>query len=743
VTRCDLHVHSRYSTDSGNYALRRAQLGESYTDPERVYRVCKERGMGLVTITDHNTLEGALRIAHLPDTFLSVEVTTQFESEGIPLHVLVWDLTEEDHRDLQPCRRSVVELVSFLRERGLAHGLAHPLYRMGMPMTTAHFERLLVLFSVWEGRNGARSRESNELAARIAAATTPALIDRLAGRHGLEPFSSGRVAVTGGSDDHGSFDIATTWTEARASTPREFLYEVGAGLCAPGGAHGSTTKLAHALTALIVNAYRAGGGELPEMIAARVERLFDSDADDAAARHEEIANAMTDLSRLLGERARAGGVQLSSLPALGGRLGAVAFAAALQAPYLATAHHHADSRQSLASIERAFFGVAADEAGPRALVFTDTFAEVNGVAGTMRRLAAAFARGELGGAVVCAGDERVPGTVGLRVDWAAALPAYESLALAFPVPTDVLACVERVGPDVVHVATPGPVGLCGLAVARLLGIPVVGSYHTELGPYALDLTHDLLVTKATEAYVEWFYRQCAAVLAPTATVAAALRLRGHADVGIWGRGVDRDLFDPGRRNEALRGGLLEGADTLLLSVGRVSHEKRLDHLLQAFARVNRSLPGTRLLVVGDGPARRELERTAPAGVSFYGEARGDELARLYAAADVFCFASTTDTFGQVLLEAAASGLPVVAVAAGGAVDLVEDGVTGRLVPADDVLAFAAALGELVETPATRARYGTAARRRALERTWDAALAELASCYRRACAPEEHRTPLAA
>jgi predicted metal-dependent phosphoesterase TrpH len=125
VTRCDLHVHSRYSTDSGNYALRRARLGESYTEPERVYRVCKRRGMDLVTITDHNTLEGALRIAHLPDAFLSVEVTTEFEGEGIPLHVLVWDLTEEDHRELQPCRGSVVELVAFLHERGLAHGLAH------------------------------------------------------------------------------------------------------------------------------------------------------------------------------------------------------------------------------------------------------------------------------------------------------------------------------------------------------------------------------------------------------------------------------------------------------------------------------------------------------------------------------------------------------------------------------------------------------------------------------------------
>src|SRR5579871_6242318 len=129
ATRCDLHVHSRHSTDSGNYALRRARLGESYTDPERLYRVCRQRGMDFVTISDHNTVEGALRIAHLPDTFLSVEVTTRFEEDDVPLHVLVWNLTEEDHCDLQPYRPSVVELAAFLRERGLHHALAHPLYR--------------------------------------------------------------------------------------------------------------------------------------------------------------------------------------------------------------------------------------------------------------------------------------------------------------------------------------------------------------------------------------------------------------------------------------------------------------------------------------------------------------------------------------------------------------------------------------------------------------------------------------
>src|SRR5919197_271006 len=169
TARCDLHVHSRFSTDTGNFALRRARLGESYTDPQRVYRICRSRGMRFVTISDHNTVEGALRIAHLPDTFLSVEVTTRFEQDDVPLHVLVWDLDEEDHRDLQPYRPSVVELVAFLRERGLPHALAHPLYRMGPPLTPSHVERLMLLFAVWEGRNGARPKESNVLACRLAA----------------------------------------------------------------------------------------------------------------------------------------------------------------------------------------------------------------------------------------------------------------------------------------------------------------------------------------------------------------------------------------------------------------------------------------------------------------------------------------------------------------------------------------------------------------------------------------------
>jgi glycosyltransferase involved in cell wall biosynthesis len=320
--------------------------------------------------------------------------------------------------------------------------------------------------------------------------------------------------------------------------------------------------------------------------------------------------------------------------------------------------------------------------------------------------------------------------VTLPPDWSLPLPSYEAIDLRFPLPTDVLARIEETPPDVVHVATPGPVGVCGLLVARLVGIPVVGSYHTELGPYALHLTRDALVAEAMDVYVDWFYRQCAVVLAPTRQVADALESRGLASVGIWGRGVDTAQFGPERRDEARRRELLgDDGGLLVLSVGRLSREKRIGVLLDAFALVSRRRPDVRLVVAGDGPARGELSRTAPAGTIFTGELVGDELAALYASADVFCFPSTTDTFGQVLLEAGASGLPVVAAAAGGAPELVHDGRTGRLVAPDEPHALATAILGLAADAELRRRWGAAGREAALARTWPAAIASLADVYR--------------
>src|SRR5262249_58110089 len=121
--------------------------------------------------------------------------------DDVPLHVLVWDLTEEDHRDLQPYRGSVVELAALLRERDLAHALAHPLYRMGPPLTASHLERLMLLFATWEGRNGARPEETNVLACRLAAAVSAEYLEKLAERHDVEPPAHTSIALPGGPDD--------------------------------------------------------------------------------------------------------------------------------------------------------------------------------------------------------------------------------------------------------------------------------------------------------------------------------------------------------------------------------------------------------------------------------------------------------------------------------------------------------------------------------------------------------------
>ena len=424
------------------------------------------------------------------------------------------------------------------------------------------------------------------------------------------------------------------------------------------------------MAALAANAYRESAESVPPLLDVQLRALFDDDADDAAERHAEIQASSRALVRLLGSRAREGGLGNLGFSSVGPRLASLAFAGGLELPYIFSTHHHRGARADVRAIEKAFFGIREEPHQPRAVVFTDTFTETNGVAGTMRRLAAAGARGRLSVTVAAAGSDLVedaPGITALPTDWSMPLPAYEQIELRFPLVTDVLARLEADAPDLVHVATPGPIGITGLMAAKLLGIPVVGSYHTELGPYALQLTRDPVIAEVTGRYVDWFYRQCDLVLAPTHGVMTALAARAIGKrILVWGRGVDTADFGPVHRDEDLRSSLLDRGDTLLLSVGRVSDEKRIDVLLEAFKLLRPSAPGARLLVVGDGPARARLEEGTPEGVAFLGELRGAALARIYASADVFCFPSTTDTFGQVILEAGASGLPTLAVAAGGA-----------------------------------------------------------------------------
>jgi glycosyltransferase involved in cell wall biosynthesis len=253
----------------------------------------------------------------------------------------------------------------------------------------------------------------------------------------------------------------------------------------------------------------------------------------------------------------------------------------------------------------------------------------------------------------------------------------------------------------------------------------VGSYHTELGAYAGLRSGDRRLRAGMDAGLTAFYGLCSVVLSPSDPADESLRALGipSARIGRWDRGVDTARLTPAPRAPLARPGELT-----VFYAGRLTKEKGVDLLADAFLRAHRRDPRLRLALAGGGPDERALRERLGDRATFLGWLEGEALARAYASADMFLFASSTDTFGQVILEAQASGLPVVAVGEGGPRALIEDGRTGLLRPADPE-ALAAALCELAAAPVLRRRLAAAALEAVRGRTWGRALERLAEGYR--------------
>jgi glycosyltransferase involved in cell wall biosynthesis len=308
-----------------------------------------------------------------------------------------------------------------------------------------------------------------------------------------------------------------------------------------------------------------------------------------------------------------------------------------------------------------------------------------------------------------------------------ALPFYPELRLCLPEPV-----FERrlmlFHPDLIHVVDPVILGAAGITWGQRLGVPVVSSYHTNLAAYCSYFRLGMLF-EPTWLYRRYLHNQCARTLCPSPSTRAELIKRGFTEVGVWPRGVDTQLFSPERRSLAWRSRMTNCRDrTIILYVGRLSHEKNLMSLVSSYLAVE--TPGTQLVLVGDGPARPDLERAlAGHNATCTGYLSGEALAEAYASADIFAFPSTTETFGQVVLEAMASHLPVVAFDAEGVRDQIRHGETGFLAPIGDAKAFTEALGILVNAPELRQCLGAEARRLATQRSWESAMEGLLDTYR--------------
>ncbi|NJC68649.1 glycosyltransferase family 1 protein [Planosporangium thailandense] len=317
------------------------------------------------------------------------------------------------------------------------------------------------------------------------------------------------------------------------------------------------------------------------------------------------------------------------------------------------------------------------------------------------------------------------------------LPGYARLRLGVP-GRRLAATLREHRTDVVHLASPFVLGARGVSTARALGLPMVAVYQTDIPGYTR--AYRVGMTEAAAwAWLRHVHNRADRTLAPSTEAARALHTHGIDRVWLWRRGVDTTRFDPAHRSDALRRALAPHGEVLVGYVGRLAAEKRVELLAETSR-----LPGVRVVVVGDGPAAAGLRRHLPDAV-FLGLRTGAQLSRIYASLDVFAHTGPYETFGQTVQEALASGLPVVAPAAGGALDLVEPGRTGHLVPPGDGAAMAAAVATLAADPQRRRRYGQTARAAVEGRSWSVIGDELIAHYEavRTGGPVSERLRLAA
>jgi glycosyltransferase involved in cell wall biosynthesis/predicted metal-dependent phosphoesterase TrpH len=745
VSRADMHVHSTASELSKLGIQRSLHLPECATEPEEVYELAKRRGMDFVTITDHDTIAGALAIAHLPGVFVSEELTVWFRGEPQAVHVLCYGITLEDHEWLQAHNDSVEACAEYLNDRGITAALAHPFFAVEAPLAPRHRRRLAQLFPIWETRNGSRAKELN----------LPAFVY-------IE--THGGTAI-GGTDDHAGIDIGRTFTETpRARDAVDFLAHIRAGNAVAHGDQGGAAKWTHAAMSLAIRALGDGKEQDrpdPLAVVKIVERVMsegnvrsgeaqrDLGPRDALALLRSWLGAMNlevderrliqhlqdgdighqDLyrrARRIHERELARVVHDTMAVIEEGRLPDLSRAAAELFDACVPAIPYAAATAFLGREKLKLTRNDGDR--PRVAIVADGLGGMHGVTHTIQQIRD---RGVPGFEVEVIGtdadvDRRLSAVAEVDV------PFYNGLKIGVPSLLAITDAISEGRYDLVHVCSPGPAGIAAWGIAKLLELPLLGSYHTELAAYA-GLRSGLGHVEALANFaLGKFYGACDVVLSPSSATDERLETIGveREIIGRWDRGVDLNRFDPALREP----GLLPGEINVLYA-GRLTKEKGVELLADAFLTARTRDPRLHLVLAGGGPEQQALADRLGDAATFLGWQYGADLARVYASADAFMFASRTDTFGQVVLEAQASGLPVVAVGEGGPATLIEDGETGLLTAADPQ-ALATALHQIVDSPLLAERLRRAALAAVRTRTWEAAMQRLADGYRRTLSGSE-------
>lgn len=620
--RVDLHVHSKYSKRPSQWFLQKIGCPESFTEPLDLYRIARNRGMSLVTITDHNRIEGVLEIAHLPGTFISEEVTSYFPEDQCKVHVLVFKIHESQHEDIQKLRNNLYDLVEYLQRQHIIHALAHPLYSVNDRLTVDHFEKCLLLFKNFE-LNGDFNAESNECLKRILANLGREDIIRLADKHDIllkvpVPWEKNLV---GGSDDHSSLNIARTFTEVvNAYSVDTFLHGIDSGVTTVISQPSSPLNLARNLYSIAYQFYRhklgLGNYAPKDDVLKFIDRSLRADQGEPAGffnklhflrqygRQKKIAGSapdtMLELLRQETGKLLAENPQLFSLPETGSTnygdlekqwfvfvkeisnrvllqfanhlldhfsganlfnifhtVGSAGGFYTLLAPYFVAFAQYNKHRHFQRMVEKRFqdTGKGETESGlyENVAIFTDTFYGINEVALTLQQQVSSATKSNQRLTVVTCDGEDFCDQTGIRnfkPIGAYDFSEYPESKLFYPPLMEMLEFCYRKNFARIHAATPGPIGLAALLVARLLKLPINGTYHTSLPLHAQFLTGDAMIEELAWKYTTWFYNQMGQIYVPSQSAYEELVGKGieAEKIHLLPQEVDIQRFHPAKND---------------------------------------------------------------------------------------------------------------------------------------------------------------------------------------------------
>lgn len=752
--KADMHVHSKYSVRPSEWILQKLGCAESYTEPGELYKRALEKGMDLVTITDHNNISGSLEIAHLDNTFISEEITTYFPEDRCKVHVLAYHINEAQHENITKCRENIFELVEYLRSQSTTHALAHPTFSLNDRLTFERFEQLLLLFSIFE-MNGTRDDYQNNALRTILEKLDRNKIEAFSNKYNMEPVGQEpwKKGIIGGSDDHSSLNIARTYTEVKGvSDIKGFLRGVGSGCSIPESCASTPKTFARNLYSIAYQFYKSKfnldrysndelllrflektltgnsgtesiykklrgyiGYQRPDYLCKSRDNTFKdmilSEARDIIKKDPEMMRAVkgqdgnddeidkmwfnfvNSISEKLLRRSANSildNVSGANLFDIFSTIGSAGSLYTMLAPYFLSYGIFTKDRKFC----RDYMGHAGinecykDKNDCKIAHFTDTLHEINGVARTLRmQVEVAKNNGKNLTMITCGPESGKDGEVTFKPIGEFEIPEYPGLKLFYPPVLTMLEYCYKQKFTHIHSATPGPMGLAAILISKILKLPHYSTYHTAFPQYAHKLTDDPGVGELMWRYVVWFYNQADMVLVPSKATGEELAGKGvrKDKIKFYPRGIDTKRFHPEKRNGFFKRHFDLNDDVFkLIYVGRISKEKNLGLLTSVFKELIKQEENYHLVMVGDGPCLDEMKRDLKGyPVTFTGYLTGEDLSQAYASSDLFIFPSETDTFGNAVLEAQASGLPVFVTDIGGPRENMLPGETGLVFSTND------------------------------------------------------------